>query len=384
MTDRALHVLSILDAPVVTGPARGIIHLGRALPPEVRLHVAILRGRGAGPVPRLDELSGGGVTVHELPELTAFDPLLFARVLKLVRSIRAGVVQSHSYKPHVLALAARTVMRIPWIGHHHGWTAENSKVRMYHRVDAATLPRADRVVAVAGSARDIVVSEGVSPERVVIIPNAVDAVDLRTPLSKDEARAKLGLPAGRMIACVVGRLSHEKGQDVALRALALARAAGVEVDLAFAGDGPDRAALDALTRELGLGDHVHFLGHQKSVGVVYAASDLMVMPSRSEAMPNALLESMTVSLPVVATRVGGVPEVADDGEHAWIVDPDSPERLADAIAACVRDPAERARRADAARLRAIDRHDPARRAGRYVALYESLLGRTLTSRRTPT
>jgi glycosyltransferase involved in cell wall biosynthesis len=383
MTDRALHVLSILDAPVVTGPARGIIHLGRALPPEVRLHVGILRGKGAPPVPRLDELSGGGVTVHELPESHAFDPSLIARVVYLARSIRAGIVQSHSYKPHVLAVATRLALRIPWIGHHHGWTAENARVRLYHRVDGVTLPRADRVVAVAGSARDIVVAEGVAPERVVIIPNAVDAVDLRTTLTKAEARAKLGLPEGRTIACVVGRLSHEKGQDVALRALALARAQGDELDLAFAGDGPDRAKLDALVTELSLTGHVHFLGHQKSVGVVYAASDLMVMPSRSEAMPNALLEAMTVSLPVVATRVGGVPEVADDGVHVWIVASDSPEALSTAIAECVRDPAERTRRAEAARLRALDRHDPARRAQRYVALYESLLGRTLTSWRTP-
>lgn len=383
MTARPLQVLSILDAPVVTGPARGLIHLGRALPPEVRLHVAILRGRGAGPVPRLDELSGGGLTVHELPELGAFDPLLFARVIRLARSIHAGVVQSHSYKPHVLALATRAALRLPWIGHHHGWTAENSKVRLYHRVDAATLPRAERVVAVAGSARDIVVREGCAPERVVIIPNAVDAVDLRVPLTKSEARAKLGLPEGRTVACVVGRLSHEKGQDVSLRALAAVRSEGVDVALALAGDGPDRASLEALTRELRLDGHVYFLGHQRSVGVVYAASDLMVMPSRSEAMPNALLESMTVSLPVVATRVGGVPEVADDGAHAWIVDPDSPRALADAIVECVRDPSERARRAEAARLRAIDRHDPARRAMRYVALYESLLGRPIMSWRTP-
>ena len=91
-----VRVLSLLDAPVVTGPARGLIHLGRALPPSVRLHVAILRGRGAGPIPPLDQLSGGGLTVHELPELGAFDPTLLARVVKLARGLAIDVVQSHS------------------------------------------------------------------------------------------------------------------------------------------------------------------------------------------------------------------------------------------------------------------------------------------------
>jgi glycosyltransferase involved in cell wall biosynthesis len=372
-----VRVLSLLDAPVVTGPARGLVHLGRALPPSVRLHVAILRGRGAGPVPRLDELADGRLTVHELPELGAFDPTLLARVVGLARRIGADVVQSHSYKPHVLALAVRAATGAPWLGHHHGWTAENDKVRRYHRLDGLTLPRADRVVAVAESARTIVVNEGVAPGRVAVIFNAVDAVDLRAAESRAEARAQLGLAPDATVACVVGRLSHEKGQDVALRALARLRDEGVAVTFAFAGDGPDRAALEALARELSLGDRAVFLGHQPRVGRVYAASDLLVMPSRSEAMPNALLEAMTVSLPVVATRVGGVPEVADDGDHALLAAPDDPAALADAVARVVRDRSAANDRAARARARALDRHDPRRRAARYVDLYESVLSRTL-------
>jgi glycosyltransferase involved in cell wall biosynthesis len=365
-------VLSFLDAPVVTGPARGLIHLARALPPEVRLHVAILRGRGAGPVPPLDELSGGALTVHEIQERGAYDPAIVARALGIAWRIGARAVQSHSYKPHLIAMAVRAARRVPWVGHHHGWTAENDKVKRYHRIDAWSLPRADRVVAVAQSARDIVVREGVAPDRVVVIPNAVDARDISTPMSRAEARAKLGLPDDAFVAAVVGRLSHEKGQDLALRALAMARARGAEVTFALAGDGPDREMLEGLARELGLGLAVRFLGHQKQVGAVYKASDMLVMPSRSEAMPNALLEAMTLGLPVVATRVGGVPEVADDGEMAWIVAPESAEALADAVVDCVARPDERARRVAQARARTTERHDPARRAERYLALYSTL------------
>lgn len=375
----SLTVLSILDAPVVTGPARGLIHLARALPPEVRLHVALLRGRGAGPVPRLDELSGGALTVSELPELAPFDPLIFARALRIARSVGAGVIQSHSYKPHVIAMGLRAALRVPWIGHHHGWTAENDKVKRYHRVDALTLPRADRVVAVARSARDIVVGEGVPDARVVIIPNAVDRRDIDTPLDRAAARERLGLPADRFVACVVGRLSHEKGQDVALEALARARAQGARVLLAFAGDGPDREKLDAMTERLGLREDVRFLGHQKAVGVVYRASDMMVMPSRSEAMPNALLESMTLGVPAVATRVGGVPEVAEDGVSAWIVPPEDPAALAAAMRACAEDEGERSRRVAAAARAAKENHDPVARARRYVSLYETVLARRITS-----
>ncbi len=365
-------VLSFLDAPVVTGPARGLIHLARALPPDVRLHVAILRGKGAGPVPPLDALSDGALTVHEIQERGAFDPTIVAKAVHTAWRIGARVVQSHSYKPHLIAMAVRAARRVPWIGHHHGWTAENDKVKRYHRIDAWSLPKANRVVAVAESARRIVEHEGVSAGKVVVIPNAVDARDISTPLSRDEARAQLGIPQGEFVAAVVGRLSHEKGQDLALRALAQARSQGADVTFALAGDGPDRAMLEALSKELGLGVAVRFLGHQKHVGVVYKACDMLVMPSRSEAMPNALLEAMTLGLPVVATRVGGVPEVADDGEMAWIVDPESAETIAKAVVDCVARPDERARRVAAARQRAVERHDPAKRAERYLRVYDAL------------
>ncbi|MEZ4390743.1 MAG: glycosyltransferase [Polyangiales bacterium] len=376
----ALTVLSILDAPVVTGPARGLIHLSRALPPSVRLHVALLQGRGAGAPPPLAELSGGAMETSVLPELAPFDPLIFVRAAAIARRIGAGVVQSHSYKPHVIALGLSRAMGLPWIGHHHGWTAENDKVKRYHRVDALTLPRADRVVAVARSARDIVVREGVAAGNVVIIPNAVDRRDIDTPMSRDEARAALSIPAGRFVACVVGRLSHEKGQDVALEALARCAAEGADITLAFAGDGPDREALEARTDALKLRDRVLFLGHQRSVGPVYRACDMMVMPSRSEAMPNALLEAMTLGVPAVATRVGGVPEVAEDGESAWIVPPDDPAALAAAMRACAADEAERARRTSRARELARENHDPGARARRYLDVYEALLHRVLAPR----
>ncbi len=370
---RRITALSFLDAPVVTGPARGLINLARALPDGAKLHVALLRGRGAPPPPRLDELTDGALTAWELPELGPFDPLLFARAAKLARAVGADLVQSHSYKPHVIALGVSKALGLPWVGHHHGWTAENDKVRLYHRVDALTLPRADRVVAVAHAAKAIVVDEGCAPDKVEVIPNAVDRADFESDLDRDAARDRLGLPREAVIACVVGRLSHEKGQDLALQALARVRAEGHELTLALAGDGPDRQKLESLARELSLGDSVRFLGHQRQVGVVYKASDLLVMPSRSEAMPNALLEAMTLGLPVVATRVGGVPEVTDEGVMALVVDPESAPSLASAIVDVLTRPDERARRVELARDAAGDRHDPGRRAARYVGLWRSVL-----------
>jgi glycosyltransferase involved in cell wall biosynthesis len=107
---------------------------------------------------------------------------------------------------------------------------------------------------------------------------------------------------------------------------------------------------------------------------------MLVMPSRSEAMPNALLEAMTLGVPAVATRVGGVAEVAENGESAWIVPPEDPAALAAAMRACAGDASERDRRVAQARELARVNHDPKARARRYVALYETLLARVLNPR----
>ena len=113
---------------------------------------------------------------------------------------------------------------------------------------------------------------------------------------------------------------------------------------------------------------------------MYRASDFMVMPSRSEAMPNVLPRADDPRrAPVVATRVGGVPEVAQDGTDAWIVPSDAPEAMADAIFACASDTTERARRAQRARAVVQAQHDPRRRARRYVQMYEEILGRAIVT-----
>jgi glycosyltransferase involved in cell wall biosynthesis len=373
-----INVLSILDARVVTGPARGLIHLARHLPPWLRLHVAVLRDRGAGPLPPLEEhVSGGRLTVWPLVEHGSYDPGVIVRARDLARKLDARIVQSHSYKPHVIALAVRAMYGAPWIGFHHGWTAENLKVRLFHVLDHLTLPRADRIVAVSRSSEQLVLGVGCPRERTVMITNAVDPADLASDVPREAARRELGIPPDATVLAAVGRLSHEKGQDVLLAAFAQLAEAPHRTLLVLAGDGPDAAALRSQARALRIEGRVRFLGHQTNVARVYAAADLLALPSRSEAMPNALLEAMCAGVPAVATDVGGVAEVATHGETAWVVPGEDPAALAAALSDALTHPAERKRRASLARRYVEQALAPARRAERFVALYHELLGDAL-------
>jgi glycosyltransferase involved in cell wall biosynthesis len=159
---------------------------------------------------------------------------------------------------------------------------------------------------------------------------------------------------------MVANLRAEKGHDTLLAAVPriLARHPGASVTLV--GDGPRREALETLARALGVSAAVHFLGECRDVAPVLAGHDLFVLPSRSEAFPNALIEAMATALPVVATSVGGIPEVVRSGENGLLVPPDDPPALADAIVALMDDPARaaalgRAARADVERHYTIDR-----------------------------
>lgn len=369
-----LNILSILDAKVITGPARGLLHLARHLPDTMHLHVALLRPRGTGPLPPLAEQARSGrLTVWALEENSPFDARLLLRARELARQIHADIVQTHSYKPHLIGAALRVAYGAPWIAFHHGWTAENLKVRLYHALDRLTLPRADRVVAVSRSSECLVLSIGCRRERTLMITNAVDAADLDPGCTRDEARTLLGLPAEGLIVCSIGRLSHEKGQDLLIRAFAAMAWEFPGMTLVLAGDGPERMRLEALVREQHLEGRVRFLGHQPEVARVYAASDIVVLPSRSEGMPNALLEAMCAGVAVIATKVGGVSEVATDGETAWLVAPEDVSAMARALAHAARDGNERARRAARARALVVETMSPERRAARFVELYESVL-----------
>jgi glycosyltransferase involved in cell wall biosynthesis len=130
---------------------------------------------------------------------------------------------------------------------------------------------------------------------------------------------------------VVGRLSHEKGVDLLLHACARLSAKGMRFHLNVVGDGPDKQALMDQCRDLGLGARTTFVGHVTDTDAIYSTSDLLVIPSRSEGLPNVLLEAMRFGLPSAATSVGAVPEVLSDPLAGVLCAPDDIDGLTTAI-----------------------------------------------------
>ena len=208
----------------------------------------------------------------------------------------------------------------------------------------------------------------VSAEKIVVIPNAATVVPRATqPVSRAELASSTAAP----IVLSIARLDAQKG----ISHLLDAAAAVPHASFAIAGDGPDRAALEARVAALGIGDRVRFLGHRRDVAALLAAADLFVLPSLYEGLPLAVLEAMIAGVPVVATAIGGTNEIVRDGETGTLVPPADPAALAAAITATLADRDRAARLASAARSIVEREYSVESTVAAVARLYDSLLAR---------
>jgi glycosyltransferase involved in cell wall biosynthesis len=229
-----------------------------------------------------------------------------------------------------------------------------------------------RVVAVSDDVRQRLLKSGVKANQVSMIRNGIDLRPFdRAPTV---VRHELGWDAYRIVG-LVGRLSVEKGVDIFLHAAARVFAHCPNAKFVVAGDGPDRAELDALLDKLCIRDHVRMLGRCDDMPALYASLDIMVSASRREGLPIALLEGMASRLPLVATAVGEVPTIVQDGRTGVLVPVEDPESMAAAIIELLLNPAKREQLGSAARQLVENEFSAERMTAEYLRVYEEAVRR---------
>jgi glycosyltransferase involved in cell wall biosynthesis len=303
-------------------------------------------------------------------ESASFDlrrPLDFAAVralTTLLRDFRADVVHSHEFTMAIYgAAAARRAQARHVITMHGGlyyasaWR-RRAALRWATRRSAALVGVSD---ATAGALRR---NLGIDPSKLHVVPNGIP---LRTGV-RARLRSELALAPGELLIVSVGNLYAVKGHAVLIDALATMRDRTGWL-VAIAGRGEEEPRLRAQAATAGIGDRVHLLGFRDDVADILAAGDIFTMPSLSEGLPLALVEGMSFGLPVVVTRVGGVPEVVTDGVEGLIVPPSDAAALAGALGALLEDPARRQHMGTAARTRALRDYALSTMADRYDRLY---------------
>jgi glycosyltransferase involved in cell wall biosynthesis len=365
-------VFAVLEARTVTGPAKNLLELCHTLKDRRELRVAVaLFDRGWDLSDFTMAADAAGVKVMRIREQKAFDLSPMRQLKEFIAAEDPDIVQTHSIKSHFLIYLSRVWKQRPWIAFHHGYTTTDLKMHVYNQFDRVSLRAPRRIVTVSQAFERQLTRLGIERSRIEVLHNSVSQQWAGHVQSLDRAkvRAELGIDPDERLLLAVGRMSKEKRHNDLLDAYRLLLKQGLKARLILVGDGPERAGLEAA------GDPgVLFTGQIRDTAPYYAAADVLVLPSLTEGSPNVLLEAMAVGLPVVATAVGGVPEIVAHEESALLVEPLRPEALAGAVREMLEDGAKRARLVDKARDLVRLRHTPEARAQVVLGVYRGVMG----------
>jgi glycosyltransferase involved in cell wall biosynthesis len=385
---RPVRVLRVIARLNVGGPALHVSYLTRGL--EARGYETTLV---AGDVGRGEEsmafvAAQEGVEVVQLPglsrELSPVRDLIAAvHLARLVRRLRPDVLHTHTAKAGAVGRVAALLSgrRRPRVVVHtfHGhvlrgyFGAAGSLV--FRAIETALARVTDSLVAVSPEVRDELVRLGVAPARKFTVIRLGIDLEPRVACDEDPAavRARIGVAADRFVVGWFGRMTAVKRTDDLLDALAALRERGVDALLLLVGDGDDRERLERLAHGRGLARSVLFLGYQEDVARWYAACDAIVLTSANEGTPVTLIEGLAAGRPVVATRVGGVPDVVDDGVTGFLVRAGDTHAVAERLALLASDPELRRRMGDEGRRRVLERYAVGRLVDDVDRLYRALL-----------
>jgi glycosyltransferase involved in cell wall biosynthesis len=333
---------------------------------------------------RIDEL---GREISPLRDLMAT-----IRLARLIRKERPQILHTHTAKAGTVGrVAARLAgSRKPPIVVHtfHGHVLRGyfGPVRslLFRLLERWLARGTTALVAVSPQVRDDLVALGVAPaERFVVVRLGIELDERVAPElnGRDETRRYLGISGDRFAVGWIGRMTAVKRTDDVLIAFKRLRDSGVDAVLCMVGDGPDRVLLERRARELGVTRDMVFLGYQEDVAPFYAAFDALVLPSENEGTPVSVIEALAAELPVVATRVGGVPDVVTDGEDGFLVEAGATDDLAERLGRLARDPELRARMGKKGRERVLPRYAVERLVDDVDELYRSLLSAAGARRR---
>ena len=344
--DGKLRVVTLVDRLGTGGAERLAIQTTTRLDParfdrtlcaSRRFDVAVSKAHVANALRDLEE---AGVRVLGLKRTSARQVWAWWPLYRLLRAERVDVLHSHKFGSNLWGTVIGRMARVPVIvAHEHTWSFEGQPLRRF----------ADREVIARGTSAFVAVSredrrrmieiEGIDPDDVMFIPNGIPAPP---PPSGADVRTELGIAPDAPVIGTVSVLRPQKALDVLLRAARVLVAEFPGLKVLIAGEGDRRFALEDLTAELGLEDTVMFLGVRTDVPDVLAALDVAVNSSDFEGSALSLMEYMEAARPVVATRVGGNPDLVEDGVTGRLVEPQDPEAFAAAVGELLRDP-ERAR-----------------------------------------
>jgi glycosyltransferase involved in cell wall biosynthesis len=365
-------IVHLLASPFFGGPERQVLGLARAHPPAYRTVFLSFAERGLS-VPFLEKARQHGFEAVGLRHNAPFLRRAANEIASHLRRVGARLLCCSGYKPDVIGWLAARLAGVPVIAIAHGWTAVTLKVRLNEMLDRLVLHGMDRVVCVSEGQAAKVRRAGVAPARVVVIRNAVGRESFQEPdpRFRQELLGKFAQPP-RWLVGAAGRLSPEKGFDQLVEAARVVQKHHPAAGFVVFGDGLLREALTRRVAACGLGERFVFAGFRGDLEKCLPNLDVFVQPSFTEGLPVAVLEASAAGLPVVATAVGGTPEVVADGSTGFLVPAGRPDALAEKLDVLLRDAALRQRLGGQGRRRVEEAFTFEAQSDRYQRLFAEM------------
>lgn len=355
------------------GPEKTILNSPRYIGDGYEMRLGYLRPRNDAAYDLPERAAALGVTLVDIPESGAIDFGAIRKISREIREFRPHLIHAHDYKTNLLSVLLGKWHRVPVVTTVHGYDPRTPKMNRYYAIDRWSLRWMGHVVVVNDDLCREVVSHGVSVDRCTVVANGIDSEMFQARNERSESKRKLRIDEDRLVIGAVGRLSAEKGFDVLIRAAARLLDEGLAIELLIVGEGPARAELQREISRCKHPERMRLLGHCRDVIPIYEAMDVFVLSSLREGLPNALLEAMAMQVPVVATRIAGIPGVISNGESGLLVEAGDELPLAEAIRCLAADDALRNRLGAAARQCIVERFSFRNRMEKIRAIYDRVL-----------
>ncbi|OQX91539.1 MAG: hypothetical protein B6D58_07570 [candidate division Zixibacteria bacterium 4484_95] len=302
-----------------------------------------------------------------------FDLSSIRSLKEIIKKHDIRLLIAHDYRAVVISYFARRNTSVKLVAVAHGWTSQSLKIRIYEFVEKRFFPFMDKVVAVSGPKYEELLKLGLPKEKTEKIENCVEIPPKEKIVKTNQLKEELGLLSDDVLIGSVGRLGVEKGHKYLIESSAKLKNKFPSARYVIIGDGSEMANLKSLAERLGVRKLIHFCGWRSDIETIYRGLDIFVLPSLTEGLPIALLEAMSYALPVIASSVGGCPDVVISRKSGILVKPADSDRLADAIGDLIDNKAKRDAMGLEAYSRILENYNMKKYSSSFLELFKKML-----------
>ena len=365
-----MNIMHLRASNFYGGPERQIhLHALRCENTNYHLHICSFSENNSEPE-FLTVIGNDNIPTRTFEVNNAYDFSVIKKLKAFVRDQQVDLLCTHDYRTNFFGLIMSFITDVKWVAFSRGWTKDNHRVRLFHAMDKLIIRFAPKIVAVSRAQKQKLLKLLISESKIAVIHNAIDP-EYFNDVPRVDIRSEFKFPPDSKVVICGGRFSQEKGQLYLVKAATKAVQNNSKLRFVLFGTGPDFEIINKAVRQNNLDDYVICPGFRKNLLSYIKDSDILVNPSLSEGLPNIVLEAMALRVPVVATSVGGVPEIISEGQSGYLVDAADSDNLADKIVSLAADPELGRKFADEAYLTTIEKLSFAAQYDKMVALYKS-------------